>query len=279
MSVTTQARPALVGPAAHYWQTLLWTAIVFVRRSNAYLIDVIRWPLYPLAIYATWRVGYAVAGRGEVGGVDAAGFLLIGMFGMITWTATVWGGGYALEYERYDGTIGALFLSPASRAAVIIGYGIGGLIWILPALIVVALLGVVVGARLTIADPLAALLAACALVAATLGTGFVLASLFILSRRANLMANVIQAPLQLLGGFIVPRESLPAWARLLSDALPVGHAVDALRASTLTGARLADVWWQLVLAFTLAVLYTALGLLSLWRVEDAAKRTGQLDLY
>ena len=162
-ATSVQSTAAFRGALAHHWAVVLATARSSVQRSNAYLIDRIRWPLGAFVMYATWRITYAVSGRGEVGGANTSGFLLIGMFGVVTWTATVWSGGSAIEYERYEGTVGALFLSPASRVAVLAGYGIGGFAWLLPSYLLVAFLGAVTGARLAVADPLALAAAALAL--------------------------------------------------------------------------------------------------------------------
>lgn len=280
MNATPKATgAAFIGPLAHPGAVVLATARSYLRRTNAYLIDVVRWPLGTLIMFATWRLTYAVAGRESVGGADAAGFLLVGTFGLITWTATIWSSGYAIEYERAEGTIGALFLSPASRVAAIVGYGLGGFVWLLPALALVAALGVATGARLHVADPLALAAAGLVLPVTSLATGFALAGLFILSRRANLLANFLQLPGSLLAGFLVPRDSLPGWLRPLSDALPAAHAVDALRASALGAATLAETRGPLLAALALSGLYTTIGFLALRRVEDAAKRSGQLDLY
>ncbi len=276
---TPASAVAFVGPVAHLWAVVFMTARAYVARSNAYLIDVIRWPLAPLIFYATMRLTYAAAGQETVAGTNVAGFLLVGIFGMITWSGTIWSSGYAVEYERHEGTIAALFLSPASRAATIAGYGLGGFVWMLPSFVVVAILGWAIGARLNVADPLAVAGAVVALLVASLACGFAFAGLFVLSRRANLLANFIQTPGYLLAGVLFPRERLPEGLYALSNAIPVSHAIDALRASTLRAATLREVLWSLALAGAVSAVYALVGLLSLRKVEHAAKRSGQLDLY
>lgn len=269
----------LAGPAGHLAAVILATARGFVRRSNAYLIDLLRWPLFPLIFYAMMYLAYTVSGRDTVGGVDVSAFLLIGMFGFITWNSMIWSSGYAVEYERSEGTIAALFLSPASRVAVIAGYGLGGFVWMLPSFVVVALLGVATGARFRVADPLAVLAAVAALLLGSLATGFALAGLFILSRRANLLANFLQRPGELLSGALFPRESLPGPLHALSNGLPVSHALDALRASTLGAATLREILPAVAVTFAISGAYALVGIVSLRKVEHAAKRTGDLDLY
>ena len=263
--------------AGHFWAVLLGTAIAYVKRSNAYLIDIVRWPLFPLMLYATLQVAYAASGRAEVAGANVEGFLLVGIVGLLVWGATLWSGGYAIEWERSTGTIAALLLSPASRVAVVLGYGVGGLVWLLPGFAVVALLGLATGARFDVSDPLAPLAATAALAAGSLATGFALAGLFILSRRANLLANFLQTPIYLLAGFIVPREELPGWLRPVSDGVPVSHAVDALRASALRGAGVGEIGGEIGLALLTAAGFALVGVVGLRRVERVAKRGDQLE--
>lgn len=267
------------GAAGHFWVTLLATAGGYVKRSNAYLVVVLPWVIAPAVMFATWQLTYAASGQEQVAGADVSGFLLIGMVGLNVWTATIWSSGYAIQHERHEGTVAALFLSPASRVAVVAGYGLGGIVWLLPAFAVVALLGLLTGARLQVADPLTPLVAIVVLIAGSLATGFALAGLFILSRRANLIANFLQLPIYLLAGFVVPRESLPGWLRALSVCLPVSHGIDALRAGSLRGAGLSAIGPELGLALLTSTAFALVGVVSLRRVEHVAKRGGQLELF
>lgn len=270
---------AFSGPIGHLRAVMTATARGFVSRSNAYLIDVIRWPLFPLVFFVMMRLTYRVSGQQTVDGLDVSAFLMIGMFGFITWSGTIWSSGYAIEYERSEGTAAALFLSPASRVAVIAGYGLGGFVWMFPSFVTMGLLGVVSGARLNVADPLAAIGAILALLTGSLATGFALAGLFILSRRANLLANFLQRPGELLAGALFPRDLLPGPLYALSNCLPVSHALDALRASLLGAATLRDTLPAIALTLAVSAVYALVGALSLRKVEHAAKRSGDLELY
>lgn len=278
-TVPPVAAPTRLRPVAHLWATILATARRYVKTRYAYPIEILPWALGALVSFGIWRITYAASGRTTVEGISASAYLMIGLIGLSTWTSTIWASGYTLEYERSEGTIGALFLAPASRTAVIAGYGLGSILWLAPSVIGVLLLGLLSGARFAIHDPLTPLLALVTTVAVSLATGFAFAGVFILSRRANALANFLQPPIYLLAGFFVPRDELPAWLQPLANAIPAGHAVDALRASTLRGASLGTVAPELLAALGVAAIYALIGFLSLRRVEYAAKRTGDLDLY
>lgn len=264
---------------AYHWATVLATIRMHLRWSAAHSITGIQLVLFPLVSYLTWRVTYEVSGRSAVGGVSPSAFLLVGMVGLLTWNSSVKGSGSSIEYERNTGTIGALFLTPVSRAATVVGHGLASLAEMLPAYAVIVVIGLVAGARLDVTDPLVLVLALLALAAASLAMGFALAGLFVLSRRGSLIANFLQSPIYLLAGFIVPRADLPGWLYGLSEIVPIAHATDALRSSTLSGASLGEAAPSLAFAFGTSVLWVLIGYASLRRVEYAAKRSGQLELY
>ncbi len=264
---------------SYHWATVRATVGMHLRWSAAHSITGIQLVLFPLVSYLTWLVTYEVSGRPAVGGVSPSAFLLVGMVGLLTWNSTVKGSGSSIEYERNTGTIGALFLTPVSRAATVIGHGLASLVEMLPAYAVIIVIGLVAGARLDVTDPLAVMLALLALAAASLTMGFALASLFVLSRRGSLIANFLQSPFYLLAGFIVPRADLPGWLYGLSEIVPIAHATDALRSSALAGAALGEAAPSLAFAFATSALWVLIGYVSLWRVEYAAKRSGQLELY
>lgn len=43
-----------VGPIVHLWRTLHVTARMYMKRSNAYLIDIVRAPVGVLLIFVSW---------------------------------------------------------------------------------------------------------------------------------------------------------------------------------------------------------------------------------
>lgn len=268
-----------LGPAAHWWAVLLGTARAAIKRYCAYLIDIVRWPLGTLLFYLTLRVTYDVSGLEAVAGANVAGFLLVGLFGMEAWSSSIWSSGYAIESERGEGTVAALFLSPASRVAVILGHGLGSFVWSLPGLAVLGILALVTGAEFAVSDPIAAVAAMLTVYIGSLCTGFAFAGLFVLSRRANVLANFLQFPIYILAGFVVPRSQLPGWLQPVSDAIPASHAIDALRDTTLTGATLGDSAPSLLASLAASAGFALVGAISLRRVEHAAKRSGALELY
>ena len=200
------------------------------------------------------------------------------MLGMLAWNGTIWGSGHALQSEIYSGTIAAVIAAPTRTPPVVLGYGIGSILWDLPGLASCIAAGALLGAGYDVADPVAAVVALVAVYVSSLCIGLGFGGLFILSRQSNALSNFLQAPVWLLAGFYVPRSVLPEWLQPVSDLVPLAHATDALRASTLAGQSLGDIGGELAAAAGTSAVFLALGLWSLRRMDHVLRRRGTLDL-
>jgi ABC-2 type transport system permease protein len=254
------------------------TARAHVLRAASSPIMIVRSPLTPVLLLISMRVVYSASGQGRVNGQDVVGYLAVGMLATLAWTAAVWGGGSALQSEIYAGTFGAVIVAPGRTASVIIGNGIGGIIWGIPGLAACLAIAVPLGAHVDIHHPVATICALLALYLSALAIGVGFGGLFILSRQANAMSNFFQAPIYLLAGFYVPRSILPGWLHAISDVIPMSHAIDALRDTTLSGASFVEVWRPLLATVGTAGLFMAVGVWSLRRMDDSLRRRGSLDL-
>jgi len=132
--------------------------------------------------------------------------------------------------ERRTGTLERLLTMPLGKLEFILGYTLAfGLLAILQALVAVGFAVWVCG--LTIKGSIWLLLAV-ALADAILGTTLgLLASAF--ARTEFQVVQFMPAlvfPQILLGGIFLPRDQLPDALRIISDWLPLSHAIDALQA-------------------------------------------------
>jgi ABC-2 type transport system permease protein len=267
------------GQLRAFLTVMLASARAEIERRRAYLIEIVRWPLFPAIYFLTLLLTYRVSGQPTAGGYNIEGFLLVGAIGMVVWSSTIWSGGYAIEIERTEGTINSLFLTPCSRAAVILGYGLGSFaIFILPGVSVLTILGFLTAARFDVQSPGAVVLAGLALVSGALALGHVLAGGFVLTRRANLWANFLQTPVYLLSGMVVPVSELPGWLGWFASVFPIGAGMTAMRESLLAGAQVDDIAGSLVAAGISSLVLVVAGSFLLRRVENVAKRSDTFDL-
>ncbi|MCK9917570.1 MULTISPECIES: ABC transporter permease [Microbacterium] len=160
--------------------------------------------------------------------------------------------------ERRSGTLERLLTLPLGKGDVIAGYALAfGLLAAMQALIAVAFAVWVCG--LTIAGPIGLLIVA-AILNGLLGTTLgLLASAFAATEfQVVQFMPAIVFPQVILGGVIVPRDSMPDVLRAISDWLPMSHSVQALHdlaTSTDTGPALREL--GVVALFTLGVVVLA----------------------
>lgn len=260
------------------WQLMFATARVLLLRFASNPVMLIRMPFFGVLLLLGFVLAYQVSGQTTVPREDVIGFLMVGVVATMAWNATVWGAGNALQSEIYEGTLPAVVAAPTRIGSVIFGYGLGCISYDVPGVLLTVLLGTALGGRFDVADPLAAVVCLLALYLGTLCVGLGLSGLFILSRHSNALSNFLQGPIYLLAGFFVPRSVLPDWVQPLSDAIPISHAVEALRATTLSGASFTQVRGALLATLLTSAVFLAVGVWSLRRMDSALRRRATLDL-
>jgi ABC-2 type transport system permease protein len=280
MSGGVQASDAFTGSARLRadWRLLWATVRVHLLRWASTPIMLIRAPLIPLLLMVTFALAYEISGQSTVPAEDVVGFLVIGMVGMLAWNSTIWGSGHALQSEIYSGTIAAVVAAPTRTPPVVLGYGIGAILWDLPGLASCIGAGALLGAGYDISDPVAVLVAVVAVYVSSLCIGVGFGGLFILSRQSNALSNFLQAPVWLLAGFYVPRSVLPDWLQPVGELIPLAHTMDALRAAALDGQSLAGLGGDLLAAGATSALFLAAGWWGLRQVDNVVRRRGTLDL-
>jgi ABC-2 type transport system permease protein len=191
------------------------------------------------------------------------------------WGATSTTAGAALARERWTGTLELLVAAPAHFAMVL-----------LPVTIAMATIGVysmaatlawgwlVFGIPLRIGDPLAFSLAVPATVVSLGALGFLLAVAFVRFRQAWALGNMLEYPVWLISGFLVPLTLFPAWVRPISWALAPTWGISAIREAALGGSPYADI----AVALGLGVVYTAVGVLLVNRALRSARAKATLSL-
>ena len=112
----------------------------------------------------------------------------------------------------------------------------------------------------------------------TLGIGlFIIGSLalgFLISTAARSQLQAMQMsvfyifPSILLSGFMFPFRGMPAWARVLGEAIPVTHFLRVVRGALLKGQGLGDMWRELAALLAFVCVVTALAMARYRRTLD-----------
>jgi ABC-2 type transport system permease protein len=191
------------------------------------------------------------------------------------WGATSTAAGAALARERWHGTLELLVAAPASFALIL-----------LPTTIAMASIGIysmvatllwgwlVFGIELTIDDPLAFVLAVPATVVSIGALGFLLAVAFVRFRQAWALGNMLEYPVWLVSGFLVPLTLFPAWVLPISWALAPTWGINAIRDAALGG----SAWPDIGMALALGAVYVGVGVVLVDRALRAAREKATLAL-
>ncbi|MBY8875004.1 ABC transporter permease [Micromonospora sp. PLK6-60] len=183
------------------------------------------------------------------------------------------------SFERVSGTLEAVFLSPASRLALVVGNGAGALVqnaWLFGCFAVAAASA---ADLLRVAHPGMYVVAFVALLVPAVAWGAFLNSLLIFSRDSAFLYTLLDDPLWFVAGVRLPLFALPVWVKAVGLAFPLTSSLVVLRGSLLDGARVAELAAPLawLAALTVGLFAAAAGLLR-WG-EARAARTGSLQLF
>jgi len=196
-----------------------------------------------------------------------------GMMGV--WSATLFGAGGAIQWQRWQGTLELLVGAPAPFIATL-----------LPLTVATATLGVysiagtllwgrlLFGVPLDFAEPLQLAVALPATVLSLGLLGLLLASTFVLYRNANAFSNLLEYPVWLATGLLVPLSLLPGWVSPIAWSLSPTWGMRAIRQAAFGG----NAWPEIAMCLGLGLVYLALGALALRNFERLARDRATLSL-
>jgi ABC-2 type transport system permease protein len=164
----------------------------------------------------------------------------------------------AFVSERTSGNLARLRVTPLEDSELVVGYALAfSIIGIVQAgatlAIIVLVFKVMVAGSILLAFLVVALLGVL-----SLSLGMLLSTLAKRDAQAIQFVALVIMPSLLLGGCFWPLESLPAWVRPLSYAIPPRYAAEAMRAVMLRGWGIGQIWVEL--AAMAAITVGCLGL-------------------
>ena len=225
------------------------------------------WPLF----FATVAFFMFRAGAGG----ETLVYASFGAAVMGIWSATSTSAGSAMQRERWHGTLELLVAAPTHFALILLPVTIAMSTIGLYSMTATLLWGrVAFGVDIPLEHPFAFAVALVATVASVGALGFLLAVSFVRYRTAWALGNMLEYPVWLVGGFLVPISLLPGWVRPISWALAPTWGVDAVREAALGGNPVPEI----ALCLVLGAAYVTAGALVLETVLRAARRDGSISL-
>lgn len=192
------------------------------------------------------------------------------------WSSTLFGSGGMIQWERFQGTLEPLLVAPRPYVLTVTGAGLGTSTVGLYSLSATLLWGwLVFGIPMDIERPL---LFAISIPVTVMGLGLlglVLASTFVLYRHANALSNLLEYPVWLITGLLVPVTLLPGWVEPLGWALAPTWGMRAIRGAALGGD---DPVFAILMSLVLSVVYLFIGSFFLRYFERLARERATLAL-
>ncbi|MFZ0974648.1 MAG: ABC transporter permease [Solirubrobacteraceae bacterium] len=209
------------------------TLLVFTRamrlslRNKVWLIIGLTQPLLYLALFGPLLkrlAGTAGFPHGSAWQVFTPGLLVqLGIFGALFV-------GFGLIAEVREGVIERMRVTPASRMALLAGRVLRDAVVLLVQSVVLLAAAYAFGLRAPIGGVVLAVLLVGAVGAAFASASYAVALLTGTEEGMASVTNSLAVPLLLLSGILLPMTLAPGWLRTVSNANPVKHIVDALRA-------------------------------------------------
>ena len=228
---------------------LFWVGWVLnmksLTRSGLFVFTSIIEPL----IFAT--LSYYLFKAGHRPGTLLYASLSAGLMGI--WTSTLYGSGGVISWQRWQGTLEPTVVSPPPLILIIFPMAVSTASIGLYSLAATLLWGrFAFGIPLALVHPLTFALAI-PITILTLGAlGLVIGGSFVLYRNASALSNMLEFPVWLVTGALVPLSLLPGWIHPLSWILSPTWGFRAVRAAALGG----DAWPALGMCIVLGVAYS-----------------------
>jgi ABC-2 type transport system permease protein len=206
---------------------------------------------------------------------EALLYASLGAAVMGVWGATSTSAASAMQRERWHGTLELLVASPVHFAAVLLPVTLAVATMGLYSLVSTLLWGrLLFGIELQVEHPLLFGVSIPVAIVSFGALGFLFAVSFVRFRAAWAIGNMLEYPVWLVCGFLVPLSLFPDWVRPISWALAPTWGMNAIRESALGGDPLPD----LALCLGLGAAYTLVGVLVAERVLTAARARATLSL-
>ena len=251
---------------------LIWVDWVFtlkeIARSNFFILISLLQPV----IFAS--IAFFMFQAGQRSGTllyAALGAALMGL-----WSSTLFGSGGMIQWERYQGTLEPLLVAPRPYVLTVTGAALGTSTMGLYSLVATLVWGrVVFGIPFQVEHPMLFIVSIPVTIIGLGMLGLVLASTFVLYRHANALSNLLEYPVWLITGLLVPVSFLPGWVEPLGWVLAPTWGIKAIRGAALGQG---DPLLAILIALGLTVTYFITGAFFLRHFEVLARERATLSL-
>jgi ABC-2 type transport system permease protein len=253
---------------------LVWFVTIFnVRMLLTSEFFILLTFISPL-IFATLGFFLFRSGGGTAGHTLLYVALGAGMMGV--WSTTLFGCGGAIAWQRWEGTLELLVNAPTRYDFILVGQTFGAVLFGFYGIVATLVWGVLLfGMPIEATYPLILPISLLAAVVSLGSLGMLIATTFVLYRHANALGNLLEYPIWLVAGLLVPVATLPFWVQSISWLLAPTWGMEAIRGAAI-GTQ--PPFLAIVMCFALAVVYYVAARVTLVYVLAKARRDATLSL-
>jgi ABC-2 type transport system permease protein len=247
-----------------------WFNVRMLLASEFFILTTFISPL----IFATLAFFLFQSGGGTAGQTLLYVALGAGMMGV--WSTTLFGCGGAIAWQRWEGTLELLVNAPSRYDHILVGQTFGAVVLGFYGIVATLAWGVLLfGMPIEATYPLVLPLSLAAAIVSLGALGMLIATTFVLYRHANALGNLLEYPIWLIAGLLVPVATLPFWVQPISWLLAPTWGMEAIRGAA-TGSEPPVL--AIVMCFALAAVYYLGARITLVFVLAKARRDATLSL-
>lgn len=242
-----------------YFTLLLWPILILYNTFYTY---------YSFDI--NFLVQYGINNRGKL-----MIFLVTGAMGLNFFFSMVQSA-WQMSYERQNGTLEVIFMTPANKLWLLYSRALGALLeemWIFSFLSVFIILFY---NGLSVKIVVIFLISFFVLLVSSVVWGGFMNAIFLFSRDATFLFNLLDSPMDLFSGTRIPTQAFPLWGQVISSIFPLTYCLHIIR----TLFRLEK--FEIEELFKLGIVLTVIIMLTIlieWLANINMRRNGNCNFY
>jgi ABC-2 type transport system permease protein len=197
------------------------------------------------------------------------------MMGM--WGNTLYSSGFAISFEKWQGTLEEVVAAPSNLLHVIAGKSVSNALFGLVNMVAILLIAsLVFRVSLGVANPVLFALSLVLTLLSVSALGLIFASAFVLTRSAQVFTNGLEFPIYVISGSMFPIALLPFWVHPASYILGPTWGIEAIRIAAGQENVLLTFWLNVGVMLLITLAYVAIAAFLFKKVETKSRRDGTL---
>ncbi|MGE4274599.1 MAG: ABC transporter permease [Candidatus Methanomethylophilaceae archaeon] len=201
-----------------------------------------------------------------------------GVLGM--WGNTLYSSGWSISYDRYNGTLEPLMISPTHMMDVIAGRAVWHtIIGLSNAVLVFVVAEIMFETSLTLENPVLFFLVLVITLFSLAAIGLIFSAFFVLTRTSSVLMSSLEFPIYVVSGALFPVSILPAWASWISLGLAPSWGVEAMRSVAFGGFVTSDLLTDVGMMVLLIAIYLVLAAGLFRKIERNVRNHGSMGRF